>query len=392
MIIGFQIIFWTAILIILHSYIFFPIILNFISKKKQEPKLKYSRKDNLPTVSIIMAVYNEQEIIENKINSVFNSNYPLDKIEFLIGSDNSSDKTNDIIIELKKKYKNLIFFNFKQRQGKIKILNNLSEKCNNNIIISTDAKAIFLNNTIFHLIEFFKDPDIAMVGGVLINQNKTVDKGIALQEDIFMSREMKIKYNEGIIWKKVIGVYGALFAVRPDFFVEVPENLLVDDFYLTLKVYEKNGFVLINKRAKATENLPVKLIEEFKRKVRIATGNFQNLKNFSYLLLKPFKPLGFAFISHKVIRWTAPFIFIFAFIFLIFLIDFLFYKLILISIFVFFIIPLMDFILKSFNVNIKIFRLITHFISMNFALIIGFFRAIKGVKKSIWNPSKRTKC
>lgn len=372
----------------MHSYAFFPAILSFLGKGKTENFNKFSAKDELPNVSIIMAVFNEQDEIEKKIRSVFNTQYPHDKIEFIIGSDNSTDNTNSIIKKLQEEYKNLFLVEFTERKGKIKIINKISEQSKGEIIISTDAKVFFLPDTIFHLIEYFKTPEISIVGGILINEHKSAE-GIAQQEDIFMNREMKIKYFEGLIWHKVIGVYGALYAIRADKLIKVPENLLVDDFYITMKIIEKNGKVIFNKQAKAKENLPIELSEEFKRKVRIATGNFQNLIIFSKLILKPFSASGFLFTSHKVIRWTAPFLFAIAFLSNIFLFNFLLYKISLFLILAFFILPILDFILKKININFGFLRLATHFISMNLALVLGFLKAIRGVKNSTWDPSKR---
>ncbi|MBN2893371.1 MAG: glycosyltransferase [Bacteroidales bacterium] len=388
MIIFWQIVFWLSIFLILHSYVFFPTILSILAKNKKENIHKYSKDDDLPSVSIIMAVYNEQDVIEQKIRSVFNTNYPQNKIEFIIGSDNSTDDTNNIIKKLQQEYLNLQLVDFKERNGKIKIINLISEQCKNQIIISTDAKVFFLSDTIFHLIEHFKNPEISIVGGILFNEQKS-SNGISNQEDLFMSREMIIKYNEGLVWQKVIGVYGALYAIRPEFLVKVPENLLVDDFYITLKVIENKGKVIFNKQAKASENLPVELSEEFKRKVRIATGNFQNLRIFSKILLKPFSSIGFSFISHKVIRWTAPFIFMIALIANLFLFKIILYKVMLFITIGVVIVPIIDFFFKIFKINIGFLRLITHFISMNFALVFGFFRALKGVRNSTWSPSKR---
>ena len=389
MMIFWQIIFWTSILLILHSYVFFPLILKIKAKNISEPTLKYNLEDDLPYVSVIMAVYNEETVIEQKIKSVFDTNYPIEKIEFIIGSDNSTDNTNSIIKKLQNQFKNLYLVDFQERNGKIKIINQLSKKCKSPIIISTDAKVFFLKETIFFLIEYFKNPEIKMVGGVLINQHKSKE-GIAVQEDIFMSREMQIKYREGIIWQQVIGVYGALYAIRSEYLIKVPENLLVDDFYITLKTIEKKGKILFNKRARAFENLPLELSEEFKRKVRISTGNFQNLKIFVKIVLNPFKSEGFSFISHKVLRWTAPLIFLFTLLSNLMLLDLFVYQIILFGILGILIIPAIDFFLKSIKINIGILRLITHFILMNLALIFGFFKAIKGVKKSTWQPSKRT--
>jgi len=383
-----QILFWCSLFLILHSYVFFPFFLYLLAKNKKENNIKYTFDDDLPTISIIMAVHNEELIIEQKILSVFNTSYPVDKIEFLIGSDNSNDKTNLIITNLQNKYSNINFVDFKERSGKIKIINSLSQKARNKILIITDAKAIFEKETIFYLIEHFKNIEIDIVGASLINPNK-VSYGISSQENLFMNREMKIKYRESLIWQKTIGVYGALYAIRKTDFIHVPENLLVDDFYETMKILENNGKVVFSLKARAVESLPVELSEEFRRKVRISAGNFQNLKIFNKILLKPFSSLGFAFISHKVIRWLTPFIFIFAIICAFLISELLIYKLFLYSVFAIFLIPVVDYILQKFNININFFRLISHFIAMNFAVVVGFIKAIVGIKKSYWKPSNR---
>ncbi len=383
-----QIIFWLGFLLIIHSYIIYPFLLNILSKNKSENKIKYNKNDELPSISIIMAVFNEEKIIEKKINSVFNTSYPKEKIEFIIGSDNSSDNTVKIIKKLQNNYKKLYLKEFKTRQGKIKIINKLADLSKNKIIISTDAKVIFRKDTIFRLIEDLKNNKITIVGGIPQN-TKYSKRGISVQENYFMNREIKIKYNEGVIWQHSIGIYGALYAIRKKDFKKVPENLIVDDFYQNMKTLVSGGKVIFNKYAIATENLPTQLSEEFKRKIRIATGNFQNLKIFSKYLLKPFNTISFAFISHKVIRWIAPFIFSIMIIALFFLWKIELYKIISILFAIFFVLPLLDLVLEKLNINIKFLRMITHFIAMNIALIIGLINAIKGVKNTYWKPSNR---
>jgi len=384
-----QIIFGLSIFSILHSYVFFPFLIKILGRNKKLNYDNYSIDNQLPNVSIVMAVYNEENIIEKKILSVFTTNYPKNKIKFYIGSDNSKDKTNDIIKKYVEIYPNLHFVDFKERNGKIKIINKLVAQTEDEIIVSTDAKVLFEEDTIFHLIEYFKDSKVGIVGGVLIN-SKITKQGIAKQEDFFMNREMIIKYNEGLVWGHSIGIYGALYAIRKELWTNVNENLLVDDFFITLKVIEKQKKVIFNPKAKAIENLPTELAEEFKRKVRIATGNFQNVRVFWKLLFNPFSSVSFSYVSHKVLRWFTPFIFAISLVMLLLLFDLLIYKLILFSFILLIFMPIFDFLLKKVGLNINILRLISHFVAMNLALTFGFFKSLKGNKNSIWQPSKRT--
>jgi cellulose synthase/poly-beta-1,6-N-acetylglucosamine synthase-like glycosyltransferase len=384
----FQIVFWISVAAIFHSYIFFPFLLKLLAKNKTENKIVFPHDKELPSVSIIMASYNEEKHIEKKIISSFNTDYPIDKIEFLIGSDNSNDKTNSIINQLCKTYPQIRLFPFTKRQGKIKIINHLKKKANNEILVLTDTKVFFRKDTIYHLIKHFKNQKIGITGGILIN-NKTDKNGIYIQEDTYMNREMEIKYNEGILWGCSMGVFGAVYAIRPECFKAVPENYKVDDFYITMNVLKNNKKVIFCKEAVADEILTGNIKEEFKRKVRISTGNFQNLKSFFSVLFCIHKAYVFTFWSHKVIRWIGPLLFLCIVVSLSFLIQFQLYKIILITMAATFLIPLADLILSKMKIHIVLIRYISHFYAMNAALALGFFKFLSGVKSAVWEPSKR---
>ncbi|HPX76730.1 MAG TPA: hypothetical protein PLW77_09115, partial [Bacteroidales bacterium] len=132
------------------------------------------------------------------------------------------------------------------------------------------------------------------------------------------------------------------------------------------------------------------LSDEFRRKVRIATGNFQNLKEFKHFLWPPWTGLAFSFLSHKVLRWITPIFlilawginFYLAFLSNFYLVLFCLYNFVLL-------LPLVDYLLKKINIHNVFLRFITHFLSMNVALLTGMFRAMKGVKSNVWKPTKR---
>ena len=384
----FQILFWICVFAIFHSYVLFPLILKLLARNKSENSIIYRTSDDLPSVSIILASYNEEKNIEKKILSTFQTNYPINKIEFLIGSDNSSDDTNTIIKNCLDKFPQIKLFEFFERQGKIKIINQLKDKAKNDILIFTDSKVFFKENTIYNLVKHFKNKKIGLVGGILIN-NKTDNQGISVQEDAYMNREMRIKYNEGIIWGCSIGAFGALYAIRPEYYTKIPENFKVDDFFITMKVLINKEKVIFAKDAIADEKLTGDIKEEFKRKVRISTGNYQNLKTFCKYLFNIFKPYSFTFFSHKVIRWLGPFLILFIIISLISLIHIALYQIFTALLLITMLIPLIDLILIKYNINSTLLRFVTHFYSMNIALAVGFIKFAGGVKSAIWDPSQR---
>lgn len=384
-----KILFWAALILICHSYVFYPLILILISYfKKNKASLKSDIKD-YPKVSILMAAYNEEEIIEEKIKSIYNTNYPLDNIEVYIGSDNSSDRTNEIIEKLTKEYHSITFIPFQSRQGKPNIINQLSEKAEGNIFILTDANVIFEKDTIPELVKPFLNKKIGLVDSRMINKGLQKD-GISIQEKTYISREVNIKNLEGLLWGSMMGPFGGCFAIRSELFEKVPATFLVDDFYINMKVLEKGYKAINNVNARVYEDVSNNLSDEFRRKIRIATGNFQNLKEFRKLLLPKYKGLAFSFLSHKVLRWFGPILFICILLSNIvlwqenLLYQWFFYFIIMILI-----MPITDFFLRKLRIHILILRFVTHFVTMNIALLLGMFKYLKGVKSNVWQPTKR---
>jgi cellulose synthase/poly-beta-1,6-N-acetylglucosamine synthase-like glycosyltransferase len=246
----------------------------------------------------------------------------------------------------------------------------------------------------------------------MINVNQK-EKGISKAESTYIRGEVGIKNNEGKVFGMMMGPFGGCYAVRKSFYSPVPENFLVDDFYINMKILKKGGKAISELNAKVYEEVPSDWKVEFKRKIRIATGSFQNLFAFTHLLFR-FNKLSFCFFSHKVLRWFGPLFMIGVyFIPMIILINAYlklleFFKLfgmpdtisfaplltepiVVIFVFEFFFLLLfiLDLILKLIGINFFLTRLITHFFSTNLALLIGFFKFLSGVKSSVWTPTKR---
>lgn len=373
----------------LHSYVFFPFLLKVLAKSAEANKSLYAENDEeLPSVGVLMAVHNEEEVILKKIHSVFNSNYPSHKIHLFIGSDNSTDKTDFIISDLQKEFPRLYFRKF-NRTGKAGIINQLEQDCEFSVLILTDANVFFDSSTIFQLVKNFKNPGIALVGGNILNEKFKFEE-ISFQEKKYLERENVIKYREGLIWGAMIGAFGGCYAIKKEFYVPVPKNFLVDDFYITMKVLEKDKKAINEPDAICYEDVSDKISEEFRRKVRISAGNFQNLKVFSQLLWPPFTGVAFCFFSHKVLRWVTPFMLIFTMGLNLQLLDVHpVYRIFMLLQFMLLALPLLDTILKRVEVNLKLLRFVTHFYSMNLALLVGFFKYSSGVKTNIWRPTER---
>lgn len=383
-----QILFWIALFAMLHTYLFYPVLVVLLARKKTDNQLVFSI-DELPEIAIIMAVHNEEKVIEAKIQSVVNSSYPQEKITFFIGSDASNDATDEIIKKYIHLHQNISFERFEQRKGKVFIINELSKKTQTPFFVLTDANAILNKDALTELIKHFKQPTIKVVGGRLYNR-KTDKNGVAIQENAYMENEFRVKIAEGKLWGTMMGAYGAFYAIRKDAFVMVPENFIVDDFFITFKAIAEKGVAICEPKAIAYEDVPGDLKSEFKRKTRIATGNFQNLQRFFPIIFKGRFGLVFSFFSHKVLRWLGPFFLIILLVSSITLFNTnKIYAIFLITMLLSLVVPIIDFFHRKSQIQIVILRFITHFYYMNTALFLGLIKYLKGVKTNVWEPTKR---
>ena len=372
-------------LLILHTYVFYPLFMILIYRNSNHNQLLFYSDDELPSIAILIAAHNEEKVIEKKILSVFNTNYPSSKLKVFIGSDASTDRTDEIISNLTNTYSNIEFIKFKGRVGKISIINHLQSLCDEPVLILSDANVIFKQNTIFELVKYFKDSNVGLVSANIIKESSNND-GISYQEKKYLNFENKIKASESYAFNFIMGAEGGCYAIRNNLFSKVPSNFIVDDFFITMQVLERKNYALLNNLAICIEDVTTDISSEYRRKVRISSGNFQNLFFFKHLLFD-FSSICFAFWSHKVLRWLTPF-FIFICLFSsVFLIPyhkfFIWISCIQLLLLLF---PLFNYFFKFNNVFLKF---IAHFYLMNFALFEGFIKFIKGIKSSIWEPINR---
>jgi cellulose synthase/poly-beta-1,6-N-acetylglucosamine synthase-like glycosyltransferase len=179
--------------------------------------------------------------------------------------------------------------------------------------------------------------------------------------------------------------------MRKNLFQPIPANFIVDDFYLSMIVLEKNKQCICDDKAVCYEDVSNELQQEFRRKTRISAGNFQNLQRFRKFIFKPFSAAGFCFISHKVFRWWGPFALLAILVCsaaLSFSNDV--YKILCATILFLFAFPVFDFLQKKLELNNYIIRLGSYFVWMNMALLAGYINFKKGVKSNVWDRTERT--
>lgn len=355
------------------------------------PKIKnnYASINEWPSVTIVFSVFNEGKVIRRKLESILNSDYPKDKVKILIGSDNSTDQTHSIIEEFIAQYPNITLVKKTTRNGKLKIINELIDLTTTEHLVFTDANVFFEPITLKALVYNLVAKNAKMVCGNILKFSPK-NQGISSQEIFYMNFENQLKYNESLKYGFCVGVEGGCYGILKSSFVKVPDGFLMDDFFITLDVIEKGGKVLFEPEAICYEDVNDAPMIEFKRKIRISLGNFRNLKYYKHLLFPIHKGFGFAFFSHKVLRWITPFALVLSF-FLSFTLSYYcsFFILVSLAYSLLLILPALAIYLEKINLKIPFVNSLGHFILMNFALLLGYFKFISASNESAWEPPKR---
>jgi cellulose synthase/poly-beta-1,6-N-acetylglucosamine synthase-like glycosyltransferase len=295
----FKFTFYFSLFLIFYVYLGYPgiiIILSRIKKKQKIRKTKY-----LPTVTIIISAYNEEQNIEETLLNKLNLDYPEGKVEIIVVSDASNDLTDKIVKE--QNVRNIRLIRNEKRSGKTVSINKAMQFANSEIVVFADANSIYRPDALQALMNNFSDPNIGYVTGKMIYQK---EKGSAIGEgcSFYMKYEnylRKIETNVG----SIVGVDGGIDAVRRDLFVPMKPDQL-PDFVLPLIVFEKGYRVVFEPSAILLEQSLKGTDDEFKMRIRVALRAFSALKDMRHLLnIIKYGLFSLQLWSHKVLRYLC---------------------------------------------------------------------------------------
>lgn len=382
-----EILFYVTAFMVTNSFFVYPLAV-FLISKKQTGRITIHGYE--PTVSILIAAYNEEKVIEERIKNIAALNYDHEKIEVFIGSDASSDKTNEILLENQRKYQWLKLFLSDERKGKAGILNELIKQVNNEILVFTDANTEFQKDALKNLIEDFADDKIGGVCGrlVLIDDEQSRSEGV--EETEYWKYETFIKKSEGRCGI-LLAANGGIFAIRKNLYQTIPtENAVTDDLFVSLSVVSSGYKFTYRNDSVAYENTGKDLQAEYKRKVRFGATNFQTLLHFKNMLFGKNKFLSYAFWSHKVTRWILPGLLIILFVVSYFIsdINLLSQKVFYLQVIIY-LMALCGYLLSLIKTRILIFSLPYFFIVSNVAIAEGFIKFIQKRHSVIWESTQR---
>jgi len=384
---------WLSLFIVVYTFVGYGFLLYFIIKIKRavkgKPKPVEADMDNLPTCTLVVAAYNEEDFIRQKIADTLKLKYPPGKLKLLFITDGSTDKTPEILAE----YPQIELMHQPGRAGKIAAIHRAMENVHTEVTVFTDANTFLNADSLINLCKHYADLTVGAIAGekrVHIDENADAS---AAGEGFYWKYESTLKKWDSELYS-VVGAAGELFSVRTSLYQPVSADTLLDDFMISMLIAQQGYRIVYEPAAYATELSSANITEELKRKVRIAAGGIQSVIWLKNLLL-PFKYplLSFQYISHRVLRWTVtPFLLILAFILNIFIAlqpDETFYRLLLIAQVLFYSMAVLGWMMESRKIRVKILFIPYYFCVMNYAIFAGIIRYFRKTQNAAWDKAQR---
>lgn len=388
-----ELFFWISLGIIVYTFIGYGIVLYLFVRvkrifQKNEATIHVQNKE-LPSCSILIAAYNEENYIREKIENTLALNYPPHLINYFIVSDGSTDSTNRIISE----YPSINLLFEPERRGKVNAIHRAVKLIDSDIVIFTDANTFLNENALVNICQHYTN---AQVGGVAgekrIYSGEKADASSA-GEGFYWKYESKLKEWDSEL-NTTIGAAGELFSVRRALFEAVPTDTILDDFMISMQIAMQGYKIVYEPDAYALETSSSNVREELKRKIRIASGGVQSIIQLK-ALLNPFTHgvLSFQYVSHRVLRWSAaPLLLIITLILnglLVLKTDVIIYNLMFGAQVVFYSLACLGYLLAKRELKLKIAFIPYYFCVMNYAVIAGAIKYFTSKRSAIWEKVER---
>lgn len=380
--------FWILLFLVFYAYLGYAILLGGLIKLGFRQKEITEDPSEWPSVALIVPCFNEGDFIHQKIKNSLELEYPKEKIQLIFISDGSSDQTPKIIEE----YPELIGMHEDGRKGKAAAMNRAVGATNAEILVFCDANTDLNPEAIKRIVRHYQNPKVGAVAGMKTIKQNDSEGASGAGEGIYWKYESTLKKWDSAFYT-VVGAAGELMSYRRVLYEPLAEDTILDDFMQSMAVCEKGFRVVYEPDARAAEWASVNVEEELKRKIRIAAGGWQSV----FRLRKAGNPffdfrLWFQYMSHRVMRWSLGPISFFLLVpvtLYLYLIetpgfDFFFWAMIVVYIMI-----LVGRVLNDRKTPIKIFWVPYYFFIMNYAVIMGFGRFIRGNQSSLWERAKR---
>ena len=295
-----DVLFWAGIALIVYVYAGYPLLLLLLNRVRGERPVR--RANIEPDVTLIISAYNEEDVIARKLDNSLNLDYPAKKLEIIVVSDASTDKTDDIVRQYADRGVRLL--RMPERGGKTVGLNHAVPQARGEIIIFSDANALYDRQVVRNMVRNFADPEVGVVTGesrYLIEDGDTSTES----ENLYWRYELMLKKLESALGS-VVGGDGAIYAIRKSLYRPMQPSDL-SDFVNPLQIVAQGYRNVYEPEAFSYEKGGESFEKEFRRKVRIVNRAWRGMVSMRRVL-NPFRYGWFAVQtwSHKVLRWWIP--------------------------------------------------------------------------------------
>lgn len=401
------ILFWLSVLAVFYTYFGYPLCLIALSAFKKSDNLNFNETENnyFPNVSFIITAYNEEHRIEQKIDGTLLQDYPKDKLEIIVASDCSNDRTDEIVKSYAEKGVRLV--RVEERKGKENAQKHAVEASKGEILIFSDLATILEQDGISNIVKKFSDPSI----GCVSSDDRFIDKdGSVSGEGAYVRYEMFLRRLESKV-NTLVGLSGSFFAARREVCINWATDLQSD--FNTLLNSIKIGLrgVIDPNSVGYYKNISDEK-KEFNRKVRTILRGISVFMR-SIELLNPLRHGIFSFqlFSHKLCRWLVPFFLITSIISNVLILNLsVFYIQLFMFQLIFYFFAFLYWIIKFteernrdvvssdmppqggaelFSIFAKVFKIPYYFVMVNISILVAWCKFIKGERKTFWEPSKR---
>ena len=379
-------IFWTSVIGILFIYAGYPVVLFLLSKIKGKTETQSYAGSILPEVAIVIAAYNEEDIIKAKIENTMALDYPGEKLKIYVVADGSNDATAAIALQ----YDGVTVLHQYERKGKSAAINRVMKFVKEPITVFTDANVMINTDALLALVKQYNNSKTGAVSGekVVMHDDRAA---AASTEGAYWKYESYVKRKDAEL-STIVGAAGELFSVRTALFEEIAEDTLLDDFMISMSIVRKGYSVKYEPKALASEKPSFNIEEEYKRKVRIAAGGIQSIqRNLDFCNPLRHGLVSFQFLIHRVSRWTvAPVFIVAAFVANLFLIgQSSTYTAIFFLQVIFHLAALTGYYFSTRQVKVKLLHIPFYFDFMHYCVVMSWFRYSRGKQKAVWQKATR---
>lgn len=374
-----QLIFWACFFLVAYTYVLYPVVLFIASSLARLGRRAGPRtaRDPLSAVSMIIPAHNEERHLPAKLANLAALDYPRDRLEVLFVSDGSTDRTNEILGRAAADGR-ITFLPLPVRGGKSNALNEAVGRARHPILVFSDAATLFAPDAVTNLVRHFVDPRIGVVCGALQFQASAESRQT---EGLYWRYESLLRLMESRIGV-TLTASGAIYALRRECFVPLSPDTLVEDLVIPMTARQLGFRVLYDPEARGTDFAAATVAGEFARRVRIATGSFRAL---GALLRGPLDPVtAFAFISHKLLRWTLPFLLIGMLVSSAALLEWPLYRMLFGLQLLFYGWALAGYLFRPRMQGIRFALIAYYLLAIHLAFLVGFLRYLSGRRDIQW--------